>query len=61
MRTSLWSSLAIVCVVLGVATAVNANLGMLIGVFIAIYLASRFWFVDHPAKTWCTGLNWMAG
>ena len=52
MKTSPWSSLAIVCLVQGVATVVSANLGMLIGIFIAIYLASRFWYVDHPAKAW---------
>jgi len=52
MRTSPWLSLAIACLVQGVATVVNANLGMLISICIAIYLASRFWFVDHPAKAW---------
>ena len=51
MRREFWRSMLIICLLQGLATAVSPYAGMIVGVFIAGYLVSRMWFVDHPA-TW---------
>ena len=42
----------IACLVQGVATATSPHAGMLIAGFIGIYVASRMFFIDHPALWW---------
>lgn len=48
MRDHIWRSMTVICLVQGFATALSPYAGMVAGLFVAIYLASRFWFVDHP-------------
>lgn len=48
MRGHIWRSMIAICLVQGFATALSPYAGMVTGLFVAIYLASRFWFVDHP-------------
>lgn len=58
-RRRLWSwvskgmvALPVAGLVLGVAGSLSPYAGMLAGGFVGIYLASRMWFVDHPATWW---------
>lgn len=52
MNSSTWRSIVALCLVLGGATVISPNLGMLAGIFVGLFLASSLWFVDHPAIWW---------
>lgn len=48
--------LLVVCLVLGLATAVSPNAGLVVGWFIAMYVVIRLFFVDHPVVWWYDAL-----
>lgn len=52
MKAGFWRSAALLCLVQGLATAFSAELGMSVGLFVGIFLAVRWWFVDHPVHWW---------
>ena len=56
MRKHRWRSLLVVCLVLGLATAVSPNAGLVVGWFIAMYVVIRLFFVDHPVVWWYDAL-----
>jgi hypothetical protein len=56
MRKHQWRSLLVVCLVLGLATAVSPNAGLVVGWFIAMYVVIRLFFVDHPVVWWYDAL-----
>lgn len=58
MKVGFWRSVALLCLVQGLATAFSATLGMGVGLFFGIFLAVRWWFVDHPARWWYDLLFW---
>jgi len=58
MNIGFWRSVVLLCLVQGLATAINSSLGMIAGLFIGIFLAVRWWFVDHPAIWWYDLLFW---
>lgn len=53
-----WRSVAILCLVQGLATVFNPILGMVVGIYVGICLAVRWWFMDHPARWWYDLLFW---
>ena len=56
MRKHQWRSLLVVCLVLGLATAVSPNAGLVVGWFIAMYVVIRLFFIDHPVVWWYDAL-----
>lgn len=52
MKGSFWRSMLIICLVQGFTTAISPYAGMITGGLVGIYIASRLWFVDHPAVWW---------
>jgi|YNPNPStandDraft_1061719.scaffolds.fasta_scaffold58035_1 hypothetical protein len=59
MNSSFWRSVALLCLIQGLATAINPSLGMSAGLFVGIFLAARWWFVDYPAIWWYDLLFWL--
>lgn len=52
MKIPFWRSVALVCLVLGLATVISPHAGIVAGGFIAMYLVIRLFFVDHPVVWW---------
>lgn len=56
MKSGFWRSLLVTCVALGIATAISPYAGLVAGGFISVFIATRFWFVDHPSIWWYDAL-----
>jgi len=59
MNSRFWASVLLLCVALALVVVLNPTLGLVAGVFVGLYLATHWWFTDHPATWWYDLLFWL--